>query len=59
MTDINIEDVFAAVILGVSVKLSAILHDVAISAGLEGPLTLGAFILLAVLIAANNPRGSN
>ena len=59
MTDINIEDVFAAVALGVSVKLSAILHDAAVSAGLEGPLTLVVFILLTVLIATNSPGGSN
>lgn len=55
MTDVTGEDVFAAVILGVSVKLSAIIHDAAASAGLDVPLTLASLILVGVLIAANYP----
>jgi hypothetical protein len=59
LTDITEEDLFTAIISGVSIKLSAIIHDAAASVGLEGPLTLGVFILLAILIAANHPWRSN
>ena len=51
MTDITGEDMFAAVILGASVKMSAIIHDAAASMGLETPLTLAALILAGTLVA--------
>jgi len=59
LTDITGEDLFAGLLLGICVKLSALTRDIAISAGLDGPLTLGAFILLAILIATNHPWRSN
>ena len=50
----NEEDLFVALVLGASVRLSALLHTAAASAGLETPLTLAVLILLVVLIAANH-----
>jgi hypothetical protein len=59
LTDVTEEDLFTAILFGVSVRISTVIHDAAASVGLEGPLTLGVFILLAVLIATNHPGRSN
>jgi len=47
----NEEDLIVALVLGGTVKLSAIIHDAAASMGLETPLTLAALILAGVLVA--------
>jgi hypothetical protein len=57
LTDVIEEDLFAAIISGFSIKLSAIIHDAAASAGLETALSLTIFILLAILIATNYREG--
>jgi hypothetical protein len=47
----NQEDLLAAILFGASAKISPIIHDIAVSMGLDTPLTLAALILVGVLAA--------
>ena len=51
MTDTNEGDIFAAMILGFSVRIFSIVHDVTAPMGYEPPLLIAALIALGIGIA--------